>query len=353
MTSAANPNPVPPPRVIAWELTRRCDLACVHCRADAERSAPAGELSTEECFKVIDGVAATVNPILILTGGDPMTRDDLYDIVKYACAAGLSTAVATCGTRLDAHAAERLRESGARTVSISIDGATPAAHDAFRGMPGAFDAAIAAARVVREAGLALQINTTVTRLNRERLGDILALAVRLGAAVYNPFLLVPTGRAKALSDQALSAGEYEDVLEWLASQSTRDDIALRVTCAPHYQRVLVQKGLAPATNRPQGCLGGKSFAFISHTGKAQVCGFLDIECGDLRETGFDFASVWANAEVFRRVRHTSAYKGRCGGCAFRVLCGGCRARAYETTGDYLAEEPLCAYHDERSQRTNP
>ena len=342
MTDAA-PHPVPVPRVIAWELTRRCDLACRHCRADAGAGAPAGELSLEECLKVTDGIAGAAKPILILTGGDPLCRDDLHEIVRYAVAAGLNVAVATCGTRLDAPTAERLKEDGVRTVSISIDGATADAHDAFRGVPGAFNAASAAAEAVRKAGLALQINTTVTRLNRARLDDILALAVRLGAGVFNPFLLGPTGRAKALADAALSADEYEETLEWLACQSTREDIALRVTCAPHYQRILVQKGLAPMSHRPQGCLGGKSFAFISHTGKVQICGFLDIECGDLRGAGFDFASIWTNAEVFRRVRDVSAYQGRCGRCAFRVLCGGCRARAYAMTGDYLAQEPLCAY----------
>jgi heme b synthase len=367
----AKTHAVAPPRLIAWEVTRQCPLACRHCRASAEKSAYEGELSTDECFRVLDNIAAFARPTIILTGGEPLLRPDIFDLAAHARGLGLPVVLATCGKPLTPDVAARLKESGVHAISISLDGASAASHDAFRGETGAFDAALRALAAAKQAGLAFQVNTTVTRLNRAELPAIRDLAIRLGAHVFNPFLLVPTGRGKELAEMELSAQEYEETLRWLAEQEDRPDIRIRVTCAPHYQRIVLERrrslkragsaappadadapGGPPAGAEPpaaQGCLGGKAFAFISHRGQVQICGFLDVECGDLRRDGLDFRRIWETSEVLGRMRRVDEYRGRCGRCEYRGVCGGCRARAYALTGDYLAEEPFCV-HEPRAPR---
>lgn len=332
------------PRIIAWEVTRSCPLACKHCRAAARREPYPDELSTAECFRLLDGIASFAKPLIILTGGEPMLRPDIFGIAAHARSLSLPVAMAPCGMLIDDAAARRMAEVGIRQVSISIDGATAASHDAFRGVPGAFDGSLRGIEALKRAGVPFQINTTVTKGNRAELGAILDLAVRLGATCFNPFLLVPTGRGKELVDQELSPAEYEAALGWLADQTGRTDIRIRVTCAPHYQRILRERrGRAADDGVAGGCLGGKAFAFISHRGKVQICGFLETECGNLRKVDFDFQKIWEGSEVFRALRHPDSYGGRCGCCEYRFVCGGCRARAFASTGNFLAEEPFCVY----------
>lgn len=336
------------PRLIAWETTRACPLACKHCRAAAQPTADADELSTDEGRRLLEGIAAFARPTIILTGGEPMLRSDIYDLAAYARELGLRAVMAPCGMLLSDQTAARLVAAGIEHISISIDGADAAAHDAFRGVPGAFDGALRGIEAAKRAGLGFQINTTVTQHNVAHLEAILDLAVRLGASAFNPFLLVPTGRGRLLADQEISAAEYETTLTWLATQQDRRDIHIRVTCAPHYQRILRQSGRAAASARaPKGCMGGKAFAFVSSRGKVQICGFLDVECGDLRRERFDFRKVWETSEVFLQMRRPDEYRGRCGYCEFRHVCGGCRARAFALSGDYLGEEPFCVYEPTR------
>ena len=331
------------PRLIAWEVTRSCPLNCKHCRASAGPETCAGELSTAECRRLLDNIASFARPIIILTGGEPMLRPDIYDIASYAHRLGLPVVMAPCGLLVNDDTARRIVECGIRKISISLDGASAETHDAFRGFAGSFDACMDAIGSARSAGLDFQINTTVSRHNLRELGELLELAVSLGASVFNPFLLVPTGRGKDLIDQELSARQYEEALEWLAGVQGRKDIQIRVTCAPHYQRVLRQAGRAEAAGHGRGCMGGKGFAFVSHVGKVQICGFLDVECGDVRAAGFDFRKIWETSPVFLQMRDVDRYHGRCGVCEYRRVCGGCRARAYALSGDYLGEEPFCAY----------
>ena len=339
------------PRLIAWEVTRSCPLACKHCRAAARPTPYAGEFSTEECFKVLDNIASFARPIIILTGGEPMLRPDIYEIASHADSLGLPVVMAPCGALVDDESAAKILASGIRRISISLDGATAESHDAFRGIDGAFDSAIRGIEAAKRAGLEFQINTTITQHNLAQVEAILELAVELGACAFNPFLLVPTGRGKLLADQEISPQEYERTLTWLASQQGREDILLRVTCAPHYQRVLRQQGLAGGGHPVKGCMGGQSFAFISHLGRLQICGFLDIECGDLREAGYDFRKIWETSELFLEMRTVDSYHGRCGYCEYRKVCGGCRARAYAMTGDYLAEEPFCLHQPKARRET--
>ena len=353
------------PRLIAWEVTRSCPLACKHCRAAARNQPYEGELSTDECRRLLDNIATLARPTIILTGGEPMLREDIYELASYADGLGLPVVMAPCGKMVDRKAVERMKRAGIRCISISIDGATAEAHDDFRGVDGAFDMACRAAEAARGGGLPFQINTTVTRENRDDLHALRDLAVRLGADVFNPFLLVPTGRGKDLAGQELSAAEYERTLGWLAEAERDGPIRIRVTCAPHYSRIRAQRAKREAEKgsrslfetqkktpgtffeEPEpfsrGCMGGKTFAFISHTGKVQICGFLEEEAGDLREVDLDFARVWRESPLFAAVRNVDAYHGRCGVCEYRRVCGGCRARAFAFTGDVLAEEPFCVY----------
>jgi heme b synthase len=339
------------PRLVAWELTRSCNLSCVHCRAAASLGPYEGELKTEECIRILGEVAAVGKPIVILTGGEPLLRGDIWDIARHGTDLGLRMVMATNGTLVTPEVVARMKSSGIRRVSISLDGATAERHDAFRKVRGAFEGALAGIAAIREGGMEFQINTTVTRHNAGEIREILDLATKLGASAHHLFLLVPTGRAKEMAEQEIAAGEYEEILRWFYLKGREASIHLKATCAPHYYRILRQEahlrgekvdfetyGLDAVT---RGCLGGTSFCFISHTGVVQPCGYLELPCGDLKE--HTFGEVWSGSDHFRRLRDFSAYKGKCGRCEYLRFCGGCRARAFEATGDYMAEEPLCLY----------
>jgi radical SAM protein with 4Fe4S-binding SPASM domain len=261
--------------------------------------------------------------------------------------------MAPCGLLMDGESTSRIRESGIERVSLSLDGADAETHDGFRQVQGAFDAVVRAAGVAREQGLAFQINTTVTKLNLNQLDEILSLAIELGAVGFHPFLLVPTGRGKELQNLEINPQAYEDVLTWICAKSRTLPIELKPTCAPHYYRIYRQKeraegrSVTPETHgrlaMTKGCLGGQGFAFVSNQGIVQICGFLDLEAGNIRQSDFDFKDIWSNSSLFNAIRNPSNYEGRCGHCEFWRVCGGCRARAYAATGDHLAEEPFCVY----------
>jgi len=325
-------------RMIAWELTRACNLACVHCRAAAIDEPPPGELTTEECLTLLGDIASFARPTIILTGGEPLMRPDLFDIARRGTELGLRMVAAPNGTLLDATAAQRLVDAGVLRISISIDGRDAASHDALRGVPGAFEGALRGIEAAKAAGLPFQINTTVTTRNADQLSEVMDLAIRLGAVAHHIFLLVPTGRAADLRGFELDARRYEAVLGWLAGQYAAAPIEIRATCAPHFYRILRQRGIE---TQARGCLAGQSFCFISHRGDVQPCGYFDLSVGNVRET--PLREIWANAPLFRQFRDPSAYEGKCGRCEYLEVCGGCRARAYEATGRPMGPEPLCAY----------
>lgn len=348
-------------RMVAWEITRRCNLACIHCRASSERGPYPDELTTDEGLRLLDEIASFSSPVIILTGGEPLLREDVYDLAAYGTKKGLRMVLATNGTLVTEAVARRMIEAGIQRVSISLDGADAGSHDAFRGVPGAFAGAMAGIAAMKHVGLEFQINTTITRANRAEIAQILDLAVRIGAAAHHIFLLVPTGRGREMADQSISAEAYEETLQWFVDEGYRSPIQLKATCAPHYFRVLRQRKKLPAeTDRTaagrggapgtkghplhamtRGCLGGSAFCFISNTGQVQPCGYLEVDCGQVRDRGFE--AVWKESAVFRDLRDLNRYGGKCGRCEFIRVCGGCRARAYEATGDYLAEEPLCIH----------
>ena len=338
-------------RLVAWEVTRKCNLNCIHCRAASQRGPYPGELDTDKCLEILEQISRVGKPIVILTGGEPMLRKDIFALAKRGTQLGLRMVMATNGTLLTAQIIESMRASGIKRVSISIDGSDEDQHDQFRNVPGAFKAAMEGIRLLKKDGFEFQINTTVTRHNAGNIADILDMTVRLGAVAHHLFLLVPTGRAREMTNQEIDSLEYEKLLRWFYNMRDNVPLHLKATCAPHYYRILRQEahakgekvnfetyGLDAVT---RGCLGGTSFCFISHDGIIQPCGYLELNCGDLRKLSFE--SVWQDSEVFNQLRDFSAYKGKCGQCEYLRFCGGCRARAFEATGDFMSEEPLCAY----------
>ncbi len=327
-----------PLRMVAWELTRNCNLNCIHCRAAADMGPHSDELTFTECTRVIDEIRSFSDPTIILTGGEPLMRDDIFDIISYGSEKGLRMVIAINGTLLDASKAKRLKESGIKRVSMSLDGKDAAGHDRFRGVTGSFDAVIKGTALLRQAALDFQINTTVTRLNVDVIEDIYHTVKDVGAIGWHVFLLVPVGRGEGLKGEELNTKMYEAVLEDLYDIEKRNELEIKVTCAPHYYRIVKQKGDTP---KSAGCLAGKSFMFISHTGIAQPCGYLEAASGDVRRLGA--RKVWEESPVFARLRDIASYKGKCGRCRYVNICGGCRARAYESRGDMLEEEPYCSY----------
>jgi AdoMet-dependent heme synthase len=338
-------------RLVAWEVTRTCNLKCVHCRASAQDRPYENELSTEESFRLLDDIATVASPIIILTGGEPLLRSDIFDIAAYGNDKGFRMTMAVNGTLLTPEIVKKMIGSGIQRISVSLDGSTASSHDAFRQVQGAFDGALRGLAFARDGGLDFQINTTITQTNLHELPAIQEMVVSLGAVAHHIFLLVPMGRGKDLAEQGISAEEYEKTLHWFYEQKDQVPLQLKATCAPHYYRILRQRakeegrevnmqtfGLDAMT---RGCLGGTAFVFISHVGQVQPCGYLELDCGNVREK--TFSEIWKDSEIFQNLRDHKKYEGKCGGCEYVRVCGGCRARAYESTGNYLAEEPLCLY----------
>ena len=339
------------PRIVAWEITRSCNLACAHCRAAAHREPYPGELTLDECKRVMDDIAAITDPILILTGGEPLMRPDVFEIIGYAQELGLHPVIGTNGTLITDEMAARIAASGIPRVSVSLDFPTQEAQDAFRGKAGAFEKAIQGMRNLRAHGVGVQVNSTITKMNNGLVDELHELALAEDASAFHPFLLVPTGRGEDLVDVELTADEYEEVLNWAYRCQQRSPMHFKPTDAPQYYRIIRQRcaqegrEVTPETYgmeaMTRGCLGGISFVFISHVGDVQPCGYFDMQLGNVKETPFE--EIWTDSPVFADLRDYSRLKGKCGVCEFKGVCGGCRARALAATGDYLAQEPYCAY----------
>lgn len=340
-----------PPRLIAWETTAGCNLSCRHCRGSSTSQKPTGELNTKEAMRFIDEISSMGKPILILSGGEPLVRDDICELATYANGKGLPVALATNGTLVTPELASHLKEVGIRRISVSLDGASPETHDDFRCMPGAFEGAMRGIGAIKQAGISFQINTTVTKRNLKEIPYILEMATAIGAEALHIFLLVPTGRGKELEDEEIPPVEYERVLNWFYDQQKTAKIQLKATCAPHYFRIMRQRAKKEGIEinvkthgyeaMTKGCLGGTGFCFVSSIGEVYPCGYLPALAGNIKEQSF--SDIWENSQVFNDLRDPSRLKGKCGDCEYNKVCAGCRARAYAATGDYLAEEPYCIY----------
>ena len=337
---------------VYWELTRACDLACRHCRAEAQPTRAAEELTTEECFRVLGDLAAGVpRPHVIFTGGDPLKRPDLLDLVREAVRLGLGVSVAPSATMSLTHeTVHALKDAGVQAMSVSLDGSIAARHDAIRGVLGCFGWTLAAAQRITSAGIPLQVNTLVTR---ETVGDLDAIGdqvARMGAARWSLFFLIPVGRGRVLT--SLTADEAEITLGWLARQARRWPFVLTTTEAPHYRRIVVQQlraagegaeaiRQAPAM-RGAGIRDGAGIMFIAANGDVTPSGFLPLTVGNVRRASP--LLLYRDDLVFRALRAPENFHGRCGACTFQALCGGSRARAWATTGDVLGDDPLCAWN---------
>ena len=391
------------PRLIFWEVTKGCNLRCIHCRASATELSSPSDLSTRTALGIIDQIAEAANPILVLSGGEPLYRSDIFQLARYATDKHLRVALATNGTLVTRDVARMIVDAGVKRVSISLDGVDALTHDTFRGIPGAFDAAVYGLRNLKSFGMSVQINMTIARHNARQLPQVLELAKALGADALHTFLLVPVGCGVDIAaEQMVNPEEYEEMLNWFYDQSLTGEIELKATCAPHYFRVVRQRrvqerrsaeaarihaanqanpaneigptemmmpGSTGVSFKPsggsnghpgghpgdmnamtKGCLAGTGVCFISHEGEVYPCGYLPVLAGDLRKESF--AEVWEKSVVFNTLRDTANLKGKCGCCEFRNVCMGCRARAFAASGDFLDEEPFCVYQPKTSSIHN-
>lgn len=345
------------PFIVIWEVTQACDLACVHCRASAQPNRHSMELSTDEGKKLIDQIASLKVPVFVLTGGDPIKRPDLFELIGHARAAGVRVSLTPSATPLlTRDTIFRLKESGLARLAVSLDGASAETHDVFRGMAGSFSRTLDAVRWANEMGLPVQINTTFSRRNIAEMDAIASLIESLKITLWSVFFLVPTGRGK-LND-LLSADEFEQVFARIHTLSKRATFDIKTTEAQHYRRYTLQQkvadrkagALTPAAKvkvddaigrAPRGLNDGKGFAFIAHTGEVFPSGFLPMSAGSVRQQSL--SDIYCNSALFQSLRDTSKLEGKCGSCEFKEICGGSRARAYALTGNPYAEEPCCSY----------
>ena len=360
------------PFLAIWEVTQSCDLACKHCRAAAQPIAHPDQLTNAEGKALIDQIAEMGVPIFVFTGGDPLKRADVFELIRYAADKGVHVALTPSATPLlTREAIFKLKEAGLVRLGISLDGSTPEIHDTFRGLPGAYARTIQAIEWANEAGIPIQVHTTISRHNAHDLDSLCALFEKLAIVMWNVFFLVPVGRGQL--DDLLSGEEFERVFGQIYELSHRVNFQIKTTEAMHYRRYLLQNNLeerkighgsghpvaamhagayesgAPTSDAKSRTASwatrrvndGKGFLFISHTGNVYPSGFLPIHAGNIRET--PLAEIYRNAPIFKSLRDTSKLEGKCGACEYKEICGGSRARAYAVTGDPLAQEPCCIY----------
>ncbi len=347
------------PFVVAWEVTYACSFACKHCRADAQHQRNPQELTTTECYRLIDRIADFGKPILIFTGGDPMMRRDLFDLIAYATQKGLRCSLTPTATTLPT--IERLtkaREAGIRRVALSLDAPTPEAHDDFRQVNGSWERTMRILHDVQAVGMSAQVNTAVARFNLHLLPAMVPFIQEVQAVQWSVFFLVPTGRAQI--EWMISPEEHERMFNWLYDLSSQAPFDIKATAAPMYRRVAIERKRAeqstgqPITfqgagfqyadglNRPtKGVNDGNGFLFISHLGEIMPSGFLPVSAGNVRTD--DVVQVYREHPMFKDLRDPSKLKGRCGRCEYKDVCGGQRGRAYAVTGDYLETDPVCVY----------
>ena len=330
--------------IVSWNVTNACNMYCDHCYREAGCKAEE-ELSTAEAKTLLEQIARANFKIMIFSGGEPLMRPDIVELVAYAKKLGLRPVFGTNGTLITMEMAQKLKEAGAMGMGISLDSMDAAKHNEFRKFPNAWEGAVQGMRNCRAVGLPFQIHTTVMDWNSHEIEAITDFAVAEGAVAHHFFFLVPTGRAKTIEAESLRAEEYEDTLTRIMKKQQEVDIELKPTCAPQFLRIADQMGIKTRFRR--GCLAGTAYCIISPRGKVQPCAYLNMELGDVRKTPFD--EIWKNSEVLNKLR-TLEYSGGCGTCKYKHACGGCRARAaYYNNGDYMAEEPWCLYHGRKGQ----
>ncbi|NLP44634.1 MAG: putative heme d1 biosynthesis radical SAM protein NirJ2 [Peptococcaceae bacterium] len=325
--------------IVSWNTTNACNMYCDHCYRDAGVKAQE-ELSTAEAKTMLEQIARAGFKIMIFSGGEPLMRPDIVELVAHAKSLGLRPVFGTNGTLLSVEMARKLKTAGAMGMGISLDSLDKQKHNEFRRYDKAWEQAVQGMKNCREVGLPFQIHTTVMDWNQSELEAITDFALDIGAVAHHIFFLVPTGRAVTIEEESLRAEAYEDVLTRIMKKQQTVPIELKPTCAPQFTRIAKQLGMEIRFSR--GCLAGTSYCIISPKGQVQPCAYLNLPLGDVRETPFD--QIWRNNPILKELR-TLDYKGGCGICGYKKICGGCRARAaYYNDGDYMAEEPWCLYH---------
>ncbi|WP_010283404.1 TIGR04053 family radical SAM/SPASM domain-containing protein [Bacillus timonensis] len=352
------------PFIVIWELTRACQLKCLHCRAEAQYTRDPRELSFEEGKKLIDQIYEMNNPMLVFTGGDPLMRPDVYDIAEYAIKKGVRVSMTPSATpNVTKEAIQKAKEVGLARWAFSLDGPNAEIHDHFRGTKGSFDLTMRAIKYLHELEIPVQINTVISRYNVHELDEMAKLVEELNCVLWSVFFLVPTGRGK--ETDMISPVEHEKVFRWLYDLSNRVKFDIKTTAAQHYRRVVIQSKMRETTDAekqiryedalmkgktgqidglgraPQGVNDGNGFVFISHIGDVYPSGLLPVKAGNVRET--PLAEIYRESPIFKDLRNPDKYKGKCGVCEFRNVCGGSRSRAYAMTGDYMESEPFCVY----------
>jgi heme b synthase len=348
------------PKWIAWEVTGRCNLSCIHCRASAGMSSHDTDFTTEEAKALIDDIAEVSSPVLVLSGGEPLLRPDLFEIARYGTDKGFRMCVATNGTLVTDEVVGKMKDAGVKICSLSLDGSTAAVHDDFRKQPGAFEATLRAAETFRRNGMQFIVNSSFTNRNRHDIPAVCRLAKSIGAHAWYMFMIVPTGRGQEILDELIGKEDYEEILEWhYRMEKEETEMLVRPTCAPHYYRVRLQKmkaegetftprSLSFSTGGGKGCVCAQSICFIDSRGNVQPCSYFPVVAGNVKKE--KFGDIWRNSELFRTLRDFDSYKGRCGECEYLKVCGGCRARADAIRGDYLEEEPFCSYVPLKTRR---
>jgi len=347
-------------RLVFWETTAGCNLECIHCRRlDVSTALAKDDMSREEALKLVDAIAETGKPILVLSGGEPLFRPDIFDIAKHAVKRGLSVAMATNGTMVDEETAKDIVNAGIARVSISFDGADEKTHDEFRKIPGSFKSSIEGFKRLKKNGMSMQINCTIAKHNVDQMDEMYRLALEMGADALHLFMLVPVGCGVQIADdQMLHPARYEEVLNHFYDLSKEAKIQTKATCAPHYFRIMRERAkeegvtISPKTHgmaaMTKGCLAGTGVCFISHKGEVFPCGYLPVEAGHVKKQ--KFADIWNKSPVFEKLRNPDLLEGKCGDCEYKKVCEGCRARAFYGTGNYLAEEPYCIYQPKLANR---
>ncbi|MBF0568461.1 MAG: radical SAM protein [Nitrospirae bacterium] len=342
------------PKWIAWEITRRCNLRCVHCRSSSEAAVSGHpDFSFDEACRVLDDISGYASPVIVLTGGEPLIRSDVFDIARYGVSKGLRMCLATNGTLVTDAVCAEIKDSGIKIVSLSIDGPTAAMHDNFREHKGAFDGTLAAARLFKQHGIEFIINSSFTKRNQEAIPAVYELVKSLGPTAWYMFMIVPTGRGHDIMDELISKEDYEKILNWhYDTEKNETDMLVRPTCAPHYYRIVLQRAkkdgekmrqrtLKFSTGGSKGCIAGQLICLIDVDGRVLPCSYFHVPAGNIKEQ--PFKDIWENSTLFKDLRDFKSYKGRCGRCEFIKVCGGCRARAYSMCGDYMEEEPFCGH----------
>lgn len=348
-------------RLVFWETTVGCNLECVHCRRlEVSKILSREDMTTEEALYFIGDLAENFSPppVLVLSGGEPLMRPDIFELTHEAVNRGVQVALATNGTLVDESLARKIVDSGVRRVAISLDGSSPQTHDSFRKMPGSFERAVRGFKYLKSLGMSMQVNATLTRHNIHELGDIYRLSLELGADSLHYFLLVPVGCGLEIKKEyQLTPEEYEEALLKIYDFASERKLYIRPTCAPHYFRILAQKkSTIPRTRdtsslnqMTKGCLAGSGILFVSHKGEVFPCGYLPTLCGNVHTQSL--RTIWDRSEIFKAFRDTELLHGKCGWCEFKNICSGCRARAFEESGCFLGEEPNCLYEPRMRKAT--